>query len=93
MGTSRLGFSPASLGYVAPAEEAPHKRTWMGWPADVSIYLDDTAYFEEVQQTIGRLAAAIAEHEPVCMIADAAHHRLAREALRPEGRAGGYPDR
>ena len=51
-------------GFYAPAEEAAHTRTWMCWPSTLSIY-GRRGYFESVQETLGRLAAAIAEHEPV----------------------------
>jgi agmatine deiminase len=41
----------------------------MCWPSTPSLYGRSTSYFESVQETIGRLAAAIAEHEPVTMLA------------------------
>ena len=59
-----FGSGPKSPGYFAPAEESRHARTWMCWPSTPSIYGRSTSYFESVQETIGRLAAAIAEHEP-----------------------------
>ncbi len=42
-----------------------------------------TSYFENVQETISRLAAAIAEHEPVTMLAAEKHHALAAKLCRP----------
>lgn len=70
--------------FVAPAEEAPHTRTWLCWPSTPSIYRRTTAYYEAVQETIGRLAAAIAEHEPVTMLADASLHPLAAKLCGPK---------
>lgn len=71
-------------GFYAPAEEAPHARTWLAWPSTLSIYGASTAYFEDVQDTLGRLAAAIAEREPVTMMAGSEHHALARELCGPK---------
>ena len=68
--------------FTAPAEEAPHRGTWMCWPSRMEIYTYDgrpSGYGDEVMQTIGRLAAAIAEHEPVFMCAPAHLHSLARD--------------
>lgn len=67
----------------APAEDAPHARTWMCWPATQAIYGPDTAYFEDVQETIGRLAAAIAENEPVTMVAARDQHARAARLCGP----------
>ncbi len=71
-------------GFYAPAEEAPHARTWLAWASTKSIYGTSTAYYEDVQETLGRLAAAIAEHEPVTMMAAAEHHELARKLCGPK---------
>jgi agmatine deiminase len=70
-------------GFYAPAEGAPHARTWLAWASTKSIYGTSTAYFEDVQEALGRLAAAIAEHEPVNMMAGAEHHDLARNLCGP----------
>lgn len=70
-------------GFYAPAEAAPHARTWLAWASTRSIYGASTAYFEDVQETLGRLAAAIAEYEPVSMMAGAVHHDLARKLCGP----------
>ncbi|MEM7438495.1 MAG: agmatine deiminase family protein [Pseudomonadota bacterium] len=69
--------------YVAPAEEDPHARTWMAWPSWKDIYIYDDrqdAYYDDVKATIGRLAAAIAEHEPVSMCVPEDQHDIARAA-------------
>ena len=70
--------------FYAPHEGAPHARTWMCWPADSAIYGRDSAYYEDVQATIGRLAAAIAEYEPVSMLADSSSHDTARRHCGPK---------
>lgn len=49
----------------------------MCWPSDPSVYGRSTSYFESVQEILGRLAAAIAENEPVTMLAARQHHELA----------------
>lgn len=69
--------------FWAPAEEAPHARTWMAWPSTKWIYGASTGYYESVQETVGRLAAAIAENEPVTMLAGVEHHETARQVCGP----------
>lgn len=69
---------------IAPGEWAPHAGTWMCWPSTPSIYGGETAYYEDVQQTIGRLAAAIAEHEPVAMLAERDLHQTAAALCGPK---------
>ena len=73
-----------SEGLFAPAEGTPHARTWMCWASTRSLYEGSTGYFEDVQETLGRLAAAIAEHEPVTMLAAEKHHALARQLCGPK---------
>jgi agmatine deiminase len=70
--------------FHAPAEEEPHARTWLAWASTKSIYGTSTAYYEDVQETLGRLAAAIAEHEPVIMMAASEHHEVARKLCGPK---------
>ena len=77
------GDEKAASGFFAPAEEAPHARTWMCWPATASIYGGEGAYYESVQETIGRLAAAIALHEPVAMAVGAEHREVAARLCGP----------
>lgn len=62
---------------TVPCEAAPHVRTWMCWASTPSPYGGSTGYFEEVQEALGRLAGAIAENEPVMMLAAAEHHDVA----------------
>jgi len=68
--------------WLAPAETAPHARTWMCWPSNAHFY-SDTAYYESVQETISRVASAIAAFEPVVMAASADHHELASKLCGP----------
>ncbi|MGI9405155.1 MAG: agmatine deiminase family protein, partial [Hyphomicrobiaceae bacterium] len=70
-------------GFFAPAEEAPHARTWMCWASTPAIYGSSRSYYEDVQETLGRLAAAIADNEPVAMLAAAEHHTIARKLCGP----------
>ncbi|MEM8766406.1 MAG: agmatine deiminase family protein [Pseudomonadota bacterium] len=65
-----------------PDEGAPHACTWMAWPSVESIY-EDAAYFENVQQALGQLAAAISRFEPVRMAAPREQHDRARELCGP----------
>jgi agmatine deiminase len=55
----------------------------MCWPSTPSIYGGRGAYFESVQETLGRLAAAIAENEPVTMLADASLHAIVSRLCGP----------
>lgn len=65
-----------------PAEDFPHARTWMCWASTPRIY-GGGAYFESVQENLGRLAAAIAEREPVIMLGANAHHERIRALCGP----------
>lgn len=67
-----------------PAESEPHTRTWMAWPSTPGFYGGPGAYFESVQETLGRLAAAIAENEPVSMATAKEHHALAARLCGPD---------
>lgn len=69
--------------FMAAAEEAPHTRTWMCWPARKDIYQyagRPAGYHDDVAATIGRLAAAISDYEPVVMCAAPEHAEAARSA-------------
>ena len=67
----------------APAEEAPHARTWMCWPSTPSIYGGEGRYYDDVQETLARLAVAIAEHEPVSLLAEVELHPDIAELCGP----------
>ena len=69
---------------TAPSEAEPHARTWMAWPSTPAVYGGPGAYYESVQETLGRLAAAIAENEPVAMAAAASEHELAAKLCGPK---------
>ena len=71
-------------GFFAPAEEAPHARAWMCWPSTAAIYGGPGAYYDDVQATIGRLAAAIADFEPVAMAVPDEHRAAAAAACGPK---------
>lgn len=68
---------------TVPSEAGPHARTWMAWPSTPAVYGGPGAYYESVQETLGRLAAAIAENEPVAMAAAAEHHAVAAQLCGP----------
>jgi agmatine deiminase len=55
----------------------------MCWPSTPSVYGGRGVYYESVQETIGRLAAAIAEREPVTMLAAASVYPLAARLCGP----------
>ncbi len=82
-GRSALGAEKSLSGFYAPAEESRHAGTWMCWPSTQAIY-GETAYFEAVQEALGRLAAAIAENEPVTLLAAADQHALAARLCGPK---------
>ena len=49
-----------------PSEEDAHERTWMCWPSNADVWGGDLV---DVQEAIVRIALAIAEFEPVSMLA------------------------
>jgi agmatine deiminase len=55
-----------STGWRMPAEDDPHERTWMCWPSSEEVWGDGLA---DVQDNITKIALAIAEFEPVAMLA------------------------
>ena len=65
--------------YVPP-EEGPHQATFMQWPVSRKVYRD-RYFLGMVQQTIADIANAIAEFEPVIMLADASNYSAARKKL------------
>lgn len=81
---SAFASKPTAEGYYAPAEEAPHARTWMAWASTKYIYGSSTSYYESVLEDLGRLASAIAENEPVTMMAGVEHHEIVRELCGPQ---------
>ncbi len=55
-----------SASWRMPAEDLPHARTWMCWPSSSDVWSTD---LQGVQDTIVEIALAIADFEPVSMLA------------------------
>jgi len=72
--------SAASGGFFVPAEEEPHQRTFMQWPASRQVH-SDPVFRKMAQQTIADIANSISEFEEVVMLAAAEDHREARAML------------
>ena len=75
-----MSTAMAGTGYHVPAEEAPHQRTFMQWPASRRVYRD-RVFLEMTQDTIADIANTIAEFEPVVLLAAAEDHATARRRL------------
>ena len=58
--------TPASLGWYAPADHHAHSRTWMAWPARKDVWGD---LLGRARSDIAHVARAIADYEPVSMVA------------------------
>lgn len=61
--------------FAVPAEDIPHTRTWMAFPDRTNIWGRGLA---GVQEDIARIAATIAEYEPVYLCANAKSAAKAR---------------
>ncbi len=59
--------TPADRGLFMPAEWHPHDRCWMAWPCRVELWGDR---LEAARAAYAKVASAIAEFEPVTMIAN-----------------------
>ena len=57
---------PAELGFMMPAESGPHAGCWMAWPQRAQIWGD---FLDGAREDYVRVARAIAEFEPVTMVA------------------------
>lgn len=66
--------------FHVPAEDAPHERTFMQWPSDLSVY-GERWMLDEAQQAIADIANAIVAFEPVVMLAAADDASGARRRL------------
>jgi agmatine deiminase len=73
-----LQASAAQFHY--PDEALPHERCFMQWPVHPAVH-PDRAPLGDLQRTIARIANAVADFEPVVMLADKAHHAAARKYL------------
>jgi agmatine deiminase len=58
--------TPREQGFVMPPEWAPHERCWMAWPCRAEHWGDRLA---AARQAYADVAKAIAEFEPVTMVA------------------------
>ncbi|MBF9071924.1 agmatine deiminase family protein [Streptacidiphilus sp. NEAU-YB345] len=58
--------SPSASGYAMPAEWLEHERTFMAWPALSEVWGDQ---LPDVRNDIANLAKAIAQYEPVVLMA------------------------
>jgi agmatine deiminase len=58
--------TPREDGFVMPAEWAPHSRCWMAWPCRSDLWGERLA---AARQAHAEIAQAIAEFEPVTMLA------------------------
>ncbi len=67
-------------GFYVPDEAWPHARSFMQWPVSRAIY-PQADVLADVQQTIARIANAIAAFEPVVMLMDPVHEPQARQLL------------
>ncbi len=77
----RRRFTPSALGFRMPAEWEPHERCIMGWPTRIRI---DSVWGEHYLLAMASYAAvahAIAQFEPVLMLARPGEGGVARSYL------------
>lgn len=74
------GQTPGALGFMMPAETAPHLACWMSWPHDATSNPWEEA-LPQVQEAFVSIATAIAQFEPVRVVAHPARAAQARAAL------------
>lgn len=72
--------SAKESGFFLPDETTPHQRTFMQWPANRRIHAD-SAFLDDLQSTIARLANTISAFEPVVMLMADEHAAAARGSL------------
>ena len=81
---AKSGFAASDTGlpagYIVPAEELSHTRTFMQWPNNRKVYRD-RGFLRMTQQTIADIANTIVEFEPVVMLADKAEHGRIRKLI------------
>ena len=73
--------SPLHSGYAMPAEWAPHRRTWMCWPCRSEAWGSE-ARLERARLATVRVARAIAQFEPVVIVARPADAAMVERACR-----------
>lgn len=76
------GKTPGELGFVMPAETARHAACWMAWAHDdhEEAWGPD---LDRAQRAFVDIASAIAQFEPVRVLADPTAFSQARQALPP----------
>lgn len=72
--------SARAAGFWYPEETDPHERTFMQWPVNRRVHRDG-AFLSDLQDTIADIANAIADFEPVVMLAAAEHHAAIRKLV------------
>ena len=77
---AQSGQSARAAGFWYPEETDPHERTFMLWPVNRRVH-DDAAFLRDLQGTIADIAKAIAQFEPVVMMAAAEHHAAIRKLV------------
>jgi agmatine deiminase len=79
-----LTRTPASFGYVFPAEWEPHAATWFSWPRPEGISFPDK--YQTVPENLARIFRAIAPRERVCVnVPNGNYQRIAAEQLKEHG--------
>ncbi|SLN47590.1 Putative agmatine deiminase [Roseovarius albus] len=78
LGIQTEAQSPTSL--WVPPEEFPHALTFMQWPASKVIH-PDPVFLDMLRGSIADIANAIAEFEPVIMLAERSLHKQANKYL------------
>ena len=75
--TGSAATTPRGAGWFAPADDVPHTRTWMAWPARRDIW---GAMLPGVRSDVASVARAIARYEPVAMVTRPDHAGDAEKA-------------
>lgn len=78
-----LQGNPRDHGYYMPAEWAPHKQCWMGWPERPDNWRDNAVH---AQRAFVEVATAISLFEPVTVCASPQQWTNARSQLPPRVR-------
>ena len=73
--TDLISNTPLSSGFYMPAEWAEHERCWMAWPSEHLQWEN----FAQVEKAYACVANAIAEFEPVTMVANQVDAQSARK--------------
>lgn len=76
-------ITPAALGFMMPAEWAPHQRCFIGWPCRTALW-GPPAAMERARRATAEVARAIARFEPVSMLARPEHLAQAVAACGPQ---------